>query len=284
MTKKIFVNYTGGYCGNFISSLLSDALKTKDVMGYDPSTNAYEFLSSGVHSKFIKPFGKLFQIHNKTLRREDLQKIAELNLDAFYIYVMKLYGILYDKDEDVFLQNVKDHYEDLLSTVDDDYFICSIHYAFQYKNLSIHDVFKDSTVLYLYTENKRYGRYFTLLLYHKTKNAPADQILQSTTLNFGGIYGDVIDPSLPVVKDPRSIPVDIGRITFEKDFEYLSEIEKKISESIGTEVKLDRQRLSDYADKNNAILESILGPDFMVQTEYKQLKASLDYIEKKVRI
>lgn len=284
MTKKILVNYTGGYCGNFLCSLLSDSLNTKDVMGEDKSNNSYEFLSSGVHTMFIKPFGKIFQIHNKTIRREDLEKIKQYKLDNFYTYVNRLYDFLWDEDEEVFIDNIKNYYNDLMSDLTGDYFITSIHYAFQYKNLSIHDVFKDTTVLHLYTTDKRYGRYFTLLLYYKTRNAKADQILQSTTLSSGGIYYDIIDPVLPVIKDPRSIPVDIGRITFGRDFDHLSEVEDRLSHEIGSKLTLDRQRLSDYADRNEAIIKEILGDDFKTQTDREQVKKSIEFIEYRLRV
>lgn len=284
MTKKILVNYTGGYCGNFLCSLLSDALNTEDAMNEDKSNNSYEFMSSGVHTKFVKPFGKIFQIHNKTIRRKDLETIKALNLDQFYIHVTKLYDLLYDDDEEVFLDNIKEYYSYLMGELTGDYYITSIHYAFQYKNLSIHDVFKDFTVLHLYTTNKRYGRYFTLLLYYKTKNALADQILQSTTLSSGGIYYDVIDPVLPVVKDPRSIPVDIGRITFGRDFDHLTEVEEKLSEKLGVQVTLDRERLRNYADRNEEIIKEILGDDYESQSDYTQIKKSMEFIEYKVRV
>lgn len=284
MTKKILVNYTGGYCGNFLCSLLSNALNTKDAMAEDKSNNSYEFMSSGVHTMFVKPFGKIFQIHNKTIRREDLEKIRQYKLDNFYTHVNKLYDFLWDEDEEVFVDNVKQYYDYLMSGLTGDYFITGIHYAFQYKNLSIHDVFKDTTVLHLYTTDKRYGRYFTLLLYYKTRNAKADQILQSTTLSSGGIYYDIIDPVLPVVKDPRSIPVDIGRITFGRDFDHLSEVEDRLSQEIGFKVTLDRKRLSDYSEGNEAIIREILGDDFKTQTDRVQVKKSLEFIEYKLRV
>lgn len=284
MTKKILVNYTGGYCGNFLCSLLSDALNTKDAMNEDRSNNSYEFMSSGIHTMFVKPFGKIFQIHNKTIKREDLEKIKALNLDQFYIYITRLYDFLYEEDEEYFLENIKEYYEYLMGELTGDYYITSIHYAFQYKDLSIHDVFKDFTVLHLYTTNKRYGRYFTLLLYYKTKNALADQILQSTTLSEGGIYNDVIDPVLPVVKDARSIPVDIGRITFGRDFNHLTEVEEKLSEKLGVPVTFDRERLRDYADRNEDIIKEILGEDYESQTDVVQIKKSLEFIENKVRV
>jgi len=278
MTKKILVNYTGGYSGNFLCSLLSEALNTKDAMYEDKSNNSFEFTSAGVHTMFVKPFGKIFQIHNKTIKREDLNKIRDFKLDQFYTYVNKLYDFLYDEDEEVFIDNVKQYYDYLMSGLTEDYFICGIHYAFQYKNLSIHDVFKDTTVLHLYTDNKRYGRYFTLLLYHKTRNAKADHILQSTDRKNGGMYGDVIDPPLPVVKDPKSIAVDIGRITFGRDYEHLLEVEDRLSRDLGVNVTLNRKRLSDYTDRNEAIIIDILGKDYESQTDRVQIKKSLSYI------
>jgi len=282
MTKKILVNYSGGYSGNFLCSLLSEALNTNDQMYKNESTNSYEFSSSGVHTMFIKPFGKIFQIHNKTLKREDLNKIKELYLDSFYIHVNKLYDILYDEDEEIFIDNVKQYYDKLMDGLTGDYYITSIHYAFQYKNVSIHDVFKNTTVLHLYTDSKRYGRYFALLLYYKTHNAKADQILLATSKKNGGIYEDMIDPALPKVNDSRSIAVDIGKITFERDYEHLLEVEDKLSKELGVQVTLNRQKLNDYIDGNVAIIKEILGKDFETQTEHEQIKKSIEFIDQKL--
>ena len=285
MTKKILVNYTGGYCGNFICSLLSKALNIKDVMNAHEINNSYEFATAGDHSLLVKPFGKLFQIHEKVLKREDLKKISDLNIDQFYIQITKLYDILYEEDEEAFIYNIKQYYDYLMNQVTGEYYITSIHYAFQYKNLSIHDVFKDTTVLHLYATEKKYSRYFTLLLYYKTKNAPADQILQSTTLSAGGIYNDIIDPFLvPITNDSRSIPVDIGKIMFEKNFDHLTEIEERLSKDLGVKVTLDRQKLKDYADKNEAIIKEILGEDYKSQTDENQIKKCFEFIENKIRV
>ena len=165
-----------------------------------------------------------------------------------------------------------------------EYLICSIHYAYKYKDVDIHDVFPDFTVLHIVTENRRHARYFHLLYHYKTKDEEADKVLQGNTLTDEQLNKDFIDVVSPRLFDDKSIPVDMGKLIFDKDLHHFSEIEHNLSMSIGANVKLDKSRFYEYADRNIEIIKNILGDYFMTQDEDVEISKCLQYIEGKVRV
>jgi len=279
----VLVNYTGGYCGSFFCGLIAQNLDVGHRWLNDERKNIFYFLSDEIDTKYIKIFGKLFEIRRGTLKKEDLKYIADNNLDDYYAHAFHLYKIVHDEDDREFIQNIKSHYRELMNEKKNEFFITTIHYGYQYKDLTLQDIFDKAVVLHIVTKSKKYARYFHLLFHYKTKDDEADKVLQSKTLSADEIYSDFIDPSMPKIFDESSIPVDMGRIIFERDEDHLEEIEAELTRRIGKVIKIDRMRLNEYADKNVKILKSILGEDFMNQSESEQIEKSLQYIEREVR-
>jgi hypothetical protein len=282
--KSILVNYTGGYCGNFLSVLIGESLNVDHKWTTNSFKNSYFFESKEIDTKYIKLFSKLFEIRRGILKKEDLAYIAKNGLDDYYTHVLHLYNILDDDDEEVFIENLKSHYADLMGQQKSEYFITCLHYGYQYKNLSLHDVFPDSTILHVITSSKRYARYFHLLFHFKTKDNETDKILQTNTLRPEQLLHDFIKPVPPRIFDDRSIAVDMGKLIFEKDYTHLSEIEEQLSKAIHKTVKLDRKKFVEYADRNVDIVKSILGEDFMSQSEEEQVAKSLNYIHREIKV
>lgn len=283
MKKSILVNYIGGYCGNFLSSMIAEALGTDYLFSKNEETNTYYYNSDDINIKYIKPFGKLFNIRENIIKKQDMKYIIDNKLDPFYEHIFHLYNILDDPDDERFFINVKEHFKELMETQKNEFFVSPIHYGFYYKNFSLHEVFPDSTILHVISENKKYGRYFKLLFYFKTKEANVDKVFQSYTLSEQQLYRNIISPETPYIRDQRSIPVDMGKLIFENDFEHLSEVESKLSKSIDRKIVFDRAKFSEYAHKNIEIIKSIFGNDYANQTEKEQIRACLDYIEKDLR-
>jgi len=286
--NSILVNYTGGFCGSFFASLVAESLNLEHISSTEEEKNLYFFNSlNDIDVKHIKMLGKLFEIKRGELDYEDLKCVAKNKLDDFYTMLFSLYNILRDPDDDKFFENMKDHYKDLMKTQKKEFFVATIHYAFYYKNnikFSIHEIFPDSSVLHVISENKRHGRYFNMLFHYKSKDNVADQALQLKTLSRVSLQKEIINPRNPSLSDIRSIPVDMGKLVFERDFNHLKEIELNLSNKLQKEVVFDRDRFNKYADKNVEIIKSILGNDFENQSEKEQIKKSLDYIQNKVRI
>ena len=284
MTKVILVNYTGGYCGNFLSYLIGESLGTDYTIKSNEANNSYYFQSGEIETRYIKPFGKLFDIRQGFLKMEELELITRLRHDESYTYVMNLYKILYDEDDDVFIKNIKIYYADLMSRLKSKFFITNIHYAFKYKNLLLQDVFKDSIVFYVGTDSTMYARFFSLLFHYKVKDAAADQLLQLNTLNDREINYSFINPLLYKPFDDASIYVDMGKLLFEKKLDIFNVIEDKFYAMTGIELNLDRIKFLDYMDKNIQILENILGKDFLTQSENQHIKKSLEFINTEIKI
>ena len=283
MTKVILVNYTGGYCGNFLSHLIGEHLPVKYDISVNDDVNAYYFKSTEIETKYIKPFGKLFEIRNGFLSMKDLELITQEKIDPSYTYVMNLYKILHDEDDRVFMENVKSYYHELMSNLKEQFFLTNIHYVNRYKDLSIHDVFKDSSVVHISTYHKTYMSLFTLLFHAKTKNDAADQILQSKTLSDRSIFNDIVFP-IPRPFDDRSIPVDMGKILFEDDYSSFYELQTRLSNEIGIELNLDLEKFKIYSKKNIEILEEILGKDFLEVPHVKLTKKILEYINDEIKV
>jgi len=283
MTKVILVNYAGGYCGNFISYLIGDALGVKYNLITDEEKNSYYFQSDEIDTKHIKPFGKLFEIRRGDLKINDLEIITRLKLDKSYEYLLQLYKIVYDEDEAVFIGNIKTYYQDLMNSLKAEYFITNIHYGYKYKDLSLQDVFKESIVIHIGTMFPKYARLFTLLLYSKIKDDKADQILQSSTLSKKYIFENIIKPVPPKSFNDQSIYVDMGTLLFEKDIKQLDDLEINLLSSFGINLTLNRKKFFEYADKNIKIVETILGKNFVRQSEDEQIEKSLSYINNFVK-
>ena len=76
MTKTVLVNYVGGYCGNFLTGLIGEALGVNHTLRQRSDKNTYYYLSNDIHTKYTKIFGKLFDIRKGVLKKEDLKYIA----------------------------------------------------------------------------------------------------------------------------------------------------------------------------------------------------------------
>ena len=284
MTKTVLVNYVGGYCGNFLTGLIGEALGVNHTLRQRSDKNTYYYLSNDIHTKYTKIFGKLFDIRKGVLKKEDLKYIAENDMDEYYTHAMHLYNVLDDEDDEAFVGNLKSHYGDLIKSHGKEYFLTCIHYGFKYKDVTLHDVFEDATVIHIVTESKRYARLFHLLFHYKTRDDATDKLLQKDTLSRKRLIHEIIDPDFPVPFDKKSIIVDMGKLIFEKDYAHFNELELALSRALNAKVKLDKIKFYEYADRNVSILKSILGDDFLDQEEVEQIKKSLEYIDKEVRV
>jgi hypothetical protein len=284
MNKRILVNYQGGYCGSFFCGLIARALDVDHILEHDNKINIYYYSNKDIKTMYVKTFGKLFDIRKGVISKEELNEITEKKLDACYVYAKNLYKIVDDEDEQAFIENIKSYFSDLMTLQKSEYLIASIHYAYRYKDVDIHDIFPGSTILHIVTENKRHARYFHLLYHYKTKDDETDKVLQKNTLTLEQIKKDFIDVISPSPFDDSSIHVDMGKLIFNRDYDHFSEIERKLSESIGKPVVLDRTKFYEYADRNIDIIKKILGDDFMQQTEKVQIEKSIKFIEGEVRV
>lgn len=282
MKKSVLVNYTGGFCGNFFTHLLAESLGIEHTHSSN-HLNAHFYKPRDIDTKYIKTFGKLFEIRKGELERSHLKEVEEKNLDAFYTYIDHLYNILYDEEEDTFFENIKHHYAETMKQQKTDVFVCCVHYTSQYKNLKLSDVFPDSSIVHFYTTEKRHTRYFHLLFHFKNREDQADQIFQGTTLSAKRIDDDIVNPINKKCFDDRAIPFNVGRAVFERDESQIEAVEEALTRDTGRKVRIDRREWLRYVDLNTEIIESILGRNFETLSEEEQIQRSLRFIDEKVR-
>ena len=284
MTKFVFVNYTGGYCGNFFTGLICEALgiKYESKVG---DNNAYTFDNVGTSLDFVKMLSKLFEIRQRSLNLEDPRVTRALQLDQRYERSLQMYKILEDPSDDVFIENIKNYYSDFLSRIKADYYVDRIHYAFSYKGYSLTDIIPNAKVVYLYTEDPRLHRLFVMLFHYKTKDDEADVALQVNTLSEKRLKSSIDHPEQSILKPfiEGALNVDMGRIIFDRDESYVSGVEMGLSSLLDTNVTLNKKRLSDYAERNVGIIKSIVGDDFMSMSDSECAKACRRYLENNVR-
>jgi len=283
MNKTVLVNYQGGYCGSFFCSLVAESLGVDFDLTTDPDLNIYFYNNKKIKTFYLKCINKIIKIRNNVITNKELSTIEDNDFDESYVYAKNLYNILKDEDDEVFIENIKNYFESLIDKREDEYFVSTIHYPYQYRNLDLHDIYPNASILHIVADKKRHARYFHLLFHFKTKDHPADKILQTSTLNQNQIYKDFVEIESPQIFDDKSIPVDMGKLIFERDFAHLSVVEEALSKEVGKSVKLDRMKLNAYADRNVDIIKKILGADFESQSEEEQIKNCYSYVENIVR-
>lgn len=284
MTKKsVLINYRGGFSGNFFTHLLAECLGVDHIHSSN-KYNAHFYNSKEIQPKFIKTFGKLFDLRKGELNPRLLSVVKENNLDDSYTYAHDLYSVLYDEDDENFIENVKAHYGDVMNLQKKDLLVCCIHYGHQYSSLKLSDVFPNSSIIHFCTDSVRHTRYFNLLFQYKNQSDRADNIFQDDTLSEKKLKYDIVQPAKLRCFDDKAIPFNVGNAVFNRDLSEIDRVEASLEKELSIPVRLDRKAWIDYSNLNIQIIESILGAGFEELSSEEQVNRSLSYLKNNIRV
>ena len=280
MTKVLLVNYTGGYCGNFFTHLLADAVDYPHGFSSD-ERNAYYFKNFEVDTIYVKFLGKLFEARTGELDVDAIQSVSGNENDS-YRKVIRIFNLVNDEDDECFIENVKSYYEQIFEGIKSKYFVSCVHYTSPYKSFRIKDVLPEAIVVHLYASNPRHHRLFNTIFHYKSITAEIDRALVKDTLSDLRLEEECVNPhkSLVPLYDKTFVNVDVGKVLFNRDEDELVKFESTMERLTGDTVKINRKDLFDYADRNDAALRSIIGDEYLTCDESLSVERNLEYLTK----
>lgn len=300
--KLIFVNYKGGMGGEFFSWILSNAANKKiQSVVYDPLLNKYGFkeyddilFNSNSNHLFLIVVNQYdspedYFLNYSCLGDEDFyKKFIDKNYYMYSRVKKTFYTYIYDTSYQQMLDNLTMYYSDHFSPLakqikikdNIEYLIQPVHYVNNNKlNVNLTQFFKGSKKITFYCEEK-YHYFFSLLrsvkMFQHNKdrhNLTHDQLERFFIM-------DMEDYNLEKKLFDSDLNIDIGNLYFNK-----LNIDNKLSDFIGTDIKLDYNEIDRYNNRNVNLLMNSLNFDVNKQYSIDQIKTLLsNYILKAVNV
>jgi len=256
--KLISICYPGGFGGDFFCNLLQ--------INFDPNhtflpdqNNKFEWKKGIIKSKSINRI--LFFYKNLILNEKNNYENIEDSVYRDYKNFTKKYTIdfiktIYDEDFDIFKKNyiqyIRNAHIDHYST--NKYNIINNHYDLPIENFSMHEVFPDALIYFLYAENK----YNTILFYFLEiiKNF---KLYNTNSFDPKIFFSIVIEKRKLINYKPfdNMIGIDAGKLFLENS-DYVNEVEQIFSNTLNRKIKLDRTILNNYKKNNKNIIKKSL--------------------------
>jgi hypothetical protein len=244
--KLINVCYRAGYAGDFFCNLLYKNYNSDhDFVGnninrYTYAFPNYRFTKADLRLKNIDAYAYL----HKLTKNHDFVKRWSKDMRED---LLKIYDIIYDKDFEIYIQNLVYYFKDVyLSTYSKEKInISHLHHYYPIEGFNLNDIFPGSTNILLTTENIIYHKRFLLFSFIKNfnnfnnKNINTIKESYENTLSKNYIKYDTFN-------DMHGI--DIGKLIFEPDSTI--QIENKLSNILQRKIILDRQKLNHYREKS----------------------------------
>lgn len=247
--KLIFVTYKGGNCGDFFCFLLNKALGNEDL-SYQDDTNRCVFKNTAFIDHGIKGLEEVFRRYNKHKYIMAVDQMDRTGLE-YLDWTRRIHDFCYDEDRDQFIRNVRDYIAANLHVYDRNT-VASIHYYDYFEGFNLSDVYQPSTTIQLITEDPLCHAYFFYLARYKQRfrlirNAPD--------------WYDFMDDPPMVNKLPYDVTVvDSGKLFFSSSYD--DKAESILSNSLGLQIKFDRNVLNAYRESNEKILVDGFGENY----------------------
>jgi len=256
--KLISICYPGGFGGDFFCNLLQINFDPNHIFLPDQN-NKFEWKKGIVKSKSINRI--LFFYKNLILNEKNNYENIENSVYKDYKIFIEKYTIdfiktIYDEDFNIFKKNyiqyIRNAHIGHYST--NQYNIINNHYDLPIENFSMHEVFPDALIYFLYAENKYNTILFSFL-----------EIIKNFKLYNTNIFDPEIFFSIVIEKRKlinykpfdNMIGIDAGKLFLENN-DYVNEVEQIFSNTLNRKIKLDRTILNDYKKNNKNIIKQSL--------------------------
>ena len=245
--RLIFVSYKGGNCGDFFSSLLERALGNDDK-SYLDDTNRCVYKNSAFIDHGIKGLEEVLRRYYRSGYAESIDKFDHDGL-RYLDWTKKIYEFCYDPDENTFIDNLI-YYIRSNVVVKNKNTVACIHYYDHVEGLDLSRIYQPSVVFQLMTSDPLHHSCFFYLSKYKQRF-------------------NLIKKSADFMEDPpmvNALPGDVTVIDSGKLFltrDYDDQFESIVSTTLGMDVKIDRDLLNRYRDRNYKILIDAFGEDFL---------------------
>lgn len=272
-SKLITVNFVGGFCGDFICSLVYNSYYESEISFFKDVTKA-KFSPNFAKHRSVAFSGEGFRnidILTQLFYNQDKYSffIQEINNvketmgyeDDSYRQISKIYNTCVDKDRTTFINNVYDYCRTVVPPSLKDYTIITHHSCdlrtpeFRFKN-----IFPGSNNVAIVATDQIYNRYFRLLGYHKFYGRLfKDKTLKESFQLMRSVESDLLKffENLTLdLTDEKLIYVD--KFLFAKDFKYVEEMESMFSSIMGKQLVFDRDAITTYRNNNRKIYSNYL--------------------------
>jgi hypothetical protein len=244
--KLINVCYRAGYAGDFFCNLLYKNYNADhDFVGnninrYTYAFPNYRFTKADLRLKNINAYAYLHEVTKNhdfvMLWSKDVRKD-----------LLKIYDIIYDKDFEIYIQNLVYYFKDVyLSTYSKEKInISHLHHYYPIEGFNLNDIFPGSTNILVTTENIIYAKRFAL--FSVVKNFTSHNINKKKEMYLNAIT-QLSNNSIFKLSNTYMHGIDIGKLIFEPDSTI--QIENKLSNILQRKIILDRQKLNHYREKS----------------------------------
>ena len=264
-SNLITINFVGGFCGDFICSLIYNSHYGQDIK-IDPKVTKVLFnpnLNNKNNVLFDTTCFRLHTLLTDLFLIEDLDKHLDQTIINFKnigiqerhcMMIKTLYNMAKDKDQKTYVDNVKLLYRDIVqSNLKQLTVIPFQSYGTLLDGLEIQDIFPNSKNIVVTTSHQKYFNYFRILAFHKyyNRNWPHLTIKQAfdfVYLQEGCLTSRIQSPCYMQPKD-NNLTIFIDKFLFENDIEHAENI---------FNLKFDRQHINDYIIANKIIISKYL--------------------------
>ena len=288
----IIVGFKGGFGGDLFASILDSNFnrktKIKKQITYNNSSidNMHAYPAhlaelKGLHYLLFSLDVQLFP-NNKTTEDAFIQ-FHKAN------FVNRCFNMVFDTDPEQIIENII-YYGRTLYEHNKPKVWCT-HYCSRppatFKNFTMERMFPGSTKLRLWCEPK-YHDLFSALAFFKLDEAPINKhtvnMIHNSKINYVVYEEHLTTPDrFDYLNEPFEdfIDIDVGKLFFEDD-SNVDIIEKQLSDICGQKIDLNKSYIcNEYKVKNNNILETILGPNYLNNSIETNLSLFMKHVRKR---
>ena len=261
--KLVTVNYSSGYGGEFISTLLDCTLNDKEFNKVPNSNNEYEYiqqyvpLENGPGISFPNNPQLIFAIHKNLDVQSAFSSISQQeNLSVFERYLRQVYNqYLYVKnsDDSVVKNNIIQMMQSMVPEPTENYNVLNfLNLKYNVVGLGLGDIFPGSNNIVLSTYNSKAHVLFLFLGWYASQSSKQN-LADASIINF------LIEKSKLYKSDPQfhnEYIIHVDKLTLERDEDYIKQVEDDLTLLIGKEVVFDRSLLSQYGNNNINIIKT----------------------------
>lgn len=269
-SKLIVVGYSGGYGGNFFAGILQKALMLSEEKAVALKNNEFSYRNDCLGlEKFA--LEAVFKAHELGLDSLEYSRMRSVSFDD-HVY-KKIYDINHDDDRSVFIKNIVNYYKNSLK-LKPGLNIVNMHHFKKKEGFDIRMLHEDTTFFLLNAEDMKHQFMFKLLLDIKHDLFSRDKWFIQHQLD------RLYDKPSYVKPFDSAIPIDVGEMFLELDADSsIAEVEKKLSETLGVKIILDKRLINDYSRSNIELLNKFLGIRVETSTYFQATRAAKTKLE-----
>lgn len=299
-SKLITVNFVGGYCGDFICSLVYNSYYGSQVDFFNSVTKAKFspnmacFKSVAFEGEGLRNFDMITNLYYNndfySTFVNDINRVSD-NIDFFdyaYSHVAKIYRTCYDPDKQTFINNVLDYCRNVIPSDLKDFTIITHHSTdTRIPEFKFSNIFLGSHNIAIVSSDSKFDRYFRLLGYHKFyKRLYTDRTLKQAFQQMRALESEfLISCERSVLNDMGEIKIYVDKFLFSNDFTYVKQMEDIFSSIMGKQIVFNKDAIKTYRENNRKIYSRYLNIpedfDHVDPINVSKINAFMDDVEGK---